>query len=130
MSSVQLLKLGISKDQMSAGTKTFNNSLIFICEVHRKRGPPDTKKTAADHHHRTMLQRSRSEKDLAINMSAHVSKYYAKHPKHRKDHEAKAAANEEAAAANEEAAAAHVQRSRAVLQTANRLAIMLRFVTS
>ena len=79
-----------------------------------------------------MLQRSRSEKDLAINMSAHVSKYYAKHPKHRRDHEAKAAANEEAAAAaaNEEAAAAHVQSSRAVLQTANRLAIMLRYVTS
>ena len=100
--------------------------------MHRKRGPPDTKKTAADHHHRTMLQRSRSEKDLAINMSAHVSKYYAKHPKHRRDHEAKAAANEEAAAAaaNEEAAAAHVQSSRAVLQTANRLAIMLRYVTS
>jgi hypothetical protein len=106
----------------------FLESIIFL--VHKKRGgAPETKKTA-DHHQRSTLQRSRSEKDLhPFNVSAHVNKYYNKHHR-RKDHDAAKAAAEEAAAAaaaNEEAAS-HVERSRAVLQTANRLAIMLRYV--
>jgi hypothetical protein len=79
-----------------------------------------------DHHQRSTLQRSRSEKDLNhFNVSAHVNKYYNKHHR-RKDHDAAKAAAEEAAAAANEEAATHVEQSRAVLQTANRLAILLR----
>jgi hypothetical protein len=90
---------------------------LFTFQGHKKRSTADTKKSAADIK-RTGLQRSKSEKD--IHVSSHVHKYYAKG--RRKEHER---AEEE-----QPAEETHVtERPHAVLQTSNRLAVLLRSFT-